>query len=193
MAESIYALKPAWCGIHSAGLQPEQDFQSGNRATAFQAVAFTSEHLTNTLCGCELLICISERLRMDLLVRLRGSTLLEDSLQNDCTAKAGRVAEVADDGVAPSSYFRGLWGSRTSRRGNRLRLCQCSGSSLRLLRSEHGLRRNTRRGALCHVHWHMRPLHGRPPGCRRGALVILLTRALEPLLNQRQDQKRNDQ
>jgi hypothetical protein len=38
MVESIYFLQPAWCGIHPAGLWPEQDFQSVTRATAFQAV-----------------------------------------------------------------------------------------------------------------------------------------------------------
>ncbi len=28
MVESIYFLKPAWCGTHPAGLWPEQDLQS---------------------------------------------------------------------------------------------------------------------------------------------------------------------
>ena len=41
MVESIYFLKPAWCGDHRAGLWPEQDLQSVIVATAFQAVVFT--------------------------------------------------------------------------------------------------------------------------------------------------------
>src|SRR5580693_2339636 len=36
MVESIYFLKPAWCGTHLAGLWPEQDFQSVTVATAFR-------------------------------------------------------------------------------------------------------------------------------------------------------------
>src|ERR1700684_2011034 len=36
MCESIYFLKPAWCGTHRAGLLPEQDFQSVTVATAFR-------------------------------------------------------------------------------------------------------------------------------------------------------------
>src|SRR5580693_8302712 len=36
IAESIYFLKPAWCGTHRAGLWPEQDFQSVTVATAFR-------------------------------------------------------------------------------------------------------------------------------------------------------------
>src|ERR1700684_797470 len=36
MVESIYFLKPAWCGTHRAGLWPEQDFQSVTVATAFR-------------------------------------------------------------------------------------------------------------------------------------------------------------
>jgi len=36
-------LKPAWCGIHLAGLWPEQGLQPVTGATAFQAVGFTPE------------------------------------------------------------------------------------------------------------------------------------------------------
>ncbi len=36
MVESIYFLKPAWCGTHPAGLWPEQDLQSVTPATAFR-------------------------------------------------------------------------------------------------------------------------------------------------------------
>jgi hypothetical protein len=36
MVKSIYFLKPAWCGIHPAGLGPDQDLQSARRATAFR-------------------------------------------------------------------------------------------------------------------------------------------------------------
>jgi hypothetical protein len=36
MVKSIYFLKPAWCGIHPAGLGPDQDLQSVRRATAFR-------------------------------------------------------------------------------------------------------------------------------------------------------------
>src|SRR5271165_3577589 len=36
MVESIYFLKPAWCGIHPAGLWPEQGLQPVTRATAFR-------------------------------------------------------------------------------------------------------------------------------------------------------------
>ena len=34
MVESIYFLKPAWCGDHLAGLWPEQGLQPVTRATA---------------------------------------------------------------------------------------------------------------------------------------------------------------
>jgi len=44
MVESIYFLKPAWCGTHPAGLWPEQDLQSVTPATAFQAVVCHSVH-----------------------------------------------------------------------------------------------------------------------------------------------------
>src|SRR5580700_9955980 len=36
MVESIYFLKPAWCGTHLAGLWPEQGLQPVTRATAFR-------------------------------------------------------------------------------------------------------------------------------------------------------------
>src|SRR6202012_3349232 len=36
MFESIYFLKPAWCGNHFAGLWPEQGFQPAIRAFAFR-------------------------------------------------------------------------------------------------------------------------------------------------------------
>jgi hypothetical protein len=41
MVKSFYFLKPAWCGIHLAGLWPEQGLQPVTRATALQAVVFT--------------------------------------------------------------------------------------------------------------------------------------------------------
>jgi hypothetical protein len=44
MVKSIYFLKPAWCGIHLAGLWPEQGLQPVTRATALQAVVFTNRH-----------------------------------------------------------------------------------------------------------------------------------------------------
>jgi 2-keto-4-pentenoate hydratase/2-oxohepta-3-ene-1,7-dioic acid hydratase in catechol pathway len=44
MVKSIYFLKPAWCGIHLAGLWPEQGLQPVTRATALQAVVFTLNH-----------------------------------------------------------------------------------------------------------------------------------------------------
>ncbi len=36
MVESIYFLKPAWCGTHPAGLWPEQGLQPVTRATALR-------------------------------------------------------------------------------------------------------------------------------------------------------------
>jgi len=36
MVESIYFLKPAWCGTHFAGLWPEQGLQPVTRATALR-------------------------------------------------------------------------------------------------------------------------------------------------------------
>ncbi len=36
MVESIYFLKPAWCGIHDAGLRPERGLQPVIVATAFR-------------------------------------------------------------------------------------------------------------------------------------------------------------
>jgi len=36
MVESIYFLKPAWCGTHLAGLWPEQGLQPVTRATALR-------------------------------------------------------------------------------------------------------------------------------------------------------------
>ena len=43
MVESIYFLKPAWCGTHFAGLWPEQGLQPVTRATALRRwfVTFT--------------------------------------------------------------------------------------------------------------------------------------------------------
>ena len=48
MVESIYFLKPAWCGIHPAGLWPEQGLQPVTTATAFEAVDFTFEDQLQT-------------------------------------------------------------------------------------------------------------------------------------------------
>ena len=45
MVESIYFLKPAWCGTHPAGLWPEQGLQPVTRATALRRWFLTS--------GCE--------------------------------------------------------------------------------------------------------------------------------------------
>ena len=42
MVESIYFLKPAWCGTHFAGLWPEQGFQPVTRATALRRWFVTS-------------------------------------------------------------------------------------------------------------------------------------------------------
>jgi hypothetical protein len=42
MVESIYFLKPAWCGDHLAGLRPEQGFQPVTRAVAFRRWFVTS-------------------------------------------------------------------------------------------------------------------------------------------------------
>jgi hypothetical protein len=36
MVESIYFLRPAWCGNHFAGLWPEQGLQPVTRATALR-------------------------------------------------------------------------------------------------------------------------------------------------------------
>jgi hypothetical protein len=36
MVESIYFLKPAWCGAHFADLRPEQGLQPVTRATALR-------------------------------------------------------------------------------------------------------------------------------------------------------------
>jgi len=47
MVESIYFLKPAWCGTHPAGLWPEQDLHSVTPATAFQAVVCHSDCAQN--------------------------------------------------------------------------------------------------------------------------------------------------
>lgn len=38
MVESIYFLKPAWCGNHLAGLWPEQGLQPVNKSHRLQAV-----------------------------------------------------------------------------------------------------------------------------------------------------------
>src|ERR1700683_3884975 len=54
MVESIYFLKPAWCGAHRAGLWPEQDFQSVTVATAFRrwfSLAFFVSILTGAIFG----------------------------------------------------------------------------------------------------------------------------------------------
>jgi len=45
MVESIYFLKPAWCGTHFAGLWPEQGFQPVTRATALRRWFVT--HITD--------------------------------------------------------------------------------------------------------------------------------------------------
>src|SRR5580658_3907602 len=69
MVESIYFLKPAWCGTHRAGLWPEQDFQSVTVATAFrrwfslqnsQHITFDSGIVTQTSgSGLEFIPCIN--------------------------------------------------------------------------------------------------------------------------------------
>jgi hypothetical protein len=46
MVESIYFLKPAWCGTHFAGLWPEQGLQPVTRATALRRWFVTFVRLT---------------------------------------------------------------------------------------------------------------------------------------------------
>src|ERR1039458_4986374 len=45
MVESIYFLKPAWCGTHFAGLWPEQGLQPVTRATALRRWFVTDDPL----------------------------------------------------------------------------------------------------------------------------------------------------
>ena len=46
MVESIYFLKPAWCGTHFAGLWPEQGLQPVTRATALRRwFSLCAEHV----------------------------------------------------------------------------------------------------------------------------------------------------
>jgi hypothetical protein len=49
MVKSIYFLKPAWCGIHPAGLWPEQDFQSVTRAAALRRWFLTPSYADTTV------------------------------------------------------------------------------------------------------------------------------------------------
>jgi hypothetical protein len=44
MVESIYFLKPAWCGTHLAGFWPEQGLQPVPKTTACKAVVFTARY-----------------------------------------------------------------------------------------------------------------------------------------------------
>ena len=48
MVESIYFLKPAWCGTHFAGLWPEQGFQPVTRATALRRWFVTCDGILQT-------------------------------------------------------------------------------------------------------------------------------------------------
>src|ERR1700735_856021 len=47
MVESIYFLKPAWCGTHFAGLRPEQGLQPVTRATALRRWFVTRLHVVD--------------------------------------------------------------------------------------------------------------------------------------------------
>src|SRR5712692_4554196 len=49
MVESIYFLKPAWCGSHPAGLWPEQGLQPVTRSHRLQAVVCHSFSSANKL------------------------------------------------------------------------------------------------------------------------------------------------
>ena len=49
MVESIYFLKPAWCGNHPAGLWPEQGLQPVTTATAFRRWFLTERRLARQL------------------------------------------------------------------------------------------------------------------------------------------------
>jgi hypothetical protein len=55
MVESIYFLKPAWCGTHFAGLWPEQGLQPVTGATALRRWSVTSfnarQHCACTMDG----------------------------------------------------------------------------------------------------------------------------------------------
>ena len=51
MVESIYFLKPAWCGAHFAGLWPEQGFQPVTRATALRRWFVTCVDIPQTIAG----------------------------------------------------------------------------------------------------------------------------------------------
>ena len=60
MVESIYFLKPAWCGTHPAGLWPEQGLQPVTRATALRRWLLTQRSLQGEppeLCSPEQLSC----------------------------------------------------------------------------------------------------------------------------------------
>ena len=50
MVESIYFLKPAWCGTHFAGLWPEQGLQPVTRATALRRWFVTREWSYHAIC-----------------------------------------------------------------------------------------------------------------------------------------------
>ena len=52
MVKSVYFLKPAWCGNHSAGLRPEQGLQPVIRATALQAVVCHSMFTMRSRIAC---------------------------------------------------------------------------------------------------------------------------------------------
>jgi hypothetical protein len=51
MVESIYFLKPAWCGTHFAGLWPEQGLQPVTRATALRRWFVTFALIISSVVG----------------------------------------------------------------------------------------------------------------------------------------------
>ena len=66
MVESIYFLKPAWCGTHFAGLWPEQGFQPVTRATALRRwfVTFASSILEIQTPSLYLAVSVKSRQRI---------------------------------------------------------------------------------------------------------------------------------
>jgi hypothetical protein len=51
MVESIYFLKPAWCGTHFAGLRPEQGLQPVTKATALRRWFVTQQKVKGMIHG----------------------------------------------------------------------------------------------------------------------------------------------
>jgi hypothetical protein len=81
MAESIYFLKPAWCGTHLAGLWLEQGLLAVTKATALQAVVFTQGQLCVSPLRCSMKPPNVQSLAISVMPQVQGIAASKASVQ----------------------------------------------------------------------------------------------------------------